>query len=178
MTYTRRTITETGCYLDNHRGHYLLRDMIWLAKEWGYIVSETESFALDMYEAHSGDENYPFQSIVELSDEALVWLNCGDNEGRDRAIRGQNSPPIIPEGYAWGWNDGDFGLYPYVLFSIGHEDSNGHSHIATEVTMMEARSILTQHNAREDVIERLLGQSPEDMALQAGGFIVTAIEPL
>ena len=111
MAYIRPIITETGCYLDNHRGHYITRDMIQLAVGYGFIIDPFAKFALDMYEDHDGPEEFPFESMVELADEALNWLNCGDNEGIDRAIKGQNSPPIIPEGYAWDWNDGDFGLY-------------------------------------------------------------------
>jgi hypothetical protein len=44
------TITETGCYLDNHRGHYITRDAILLAQGLGFIVGEFERFALDHYD--------------------------------------------------------------------------------------------------------------------------------
>jgi hypothetical protein len=109
---TERTIiTETGCYLDNHRGHYITRDMIWLAEGYGFILGEMESFVLDQYDELNANENYPTESLYALADEALEWLNVGENTGVDRPIRGQNSPPAIPEGTSWGWNDGDFGLY-------------------------------------------------------------------
>jgi hypothetical protein len=107
----RPTITETGCYLDNHRGHYITRDMILLAEEFGFILGEMESFVLDQYDEFNANENYPTESLYALADEALEWLNVGENTGVDRPIRGQNSPPAIPEGTSWGWNDGDFGLY-------------------------------------------------------------------
>ena len=172
----RITITETGCYLDSHRGHYMTRDMIWLAEEFGFIVGLSDKFVLAKYEECSHEKDYPYEVLVELADEARDWLNCGDNEGIDRAIKGQNSPPIIPEGHGWEWLDGDFGLYPYVLFNIGYEDNTGTVSIAKDATMPEARAYLKARGAKDDVIERLLGQSPEDMALQAGGFIVEAIE--
>jgi hypothetical protein len=113
MTTERRTFTEadTGCYLDNHRGHYITRDMIWLAEGFGFILGPLESFALAQYEAHGHEEDYPHESITDLADEALAWLNVGENTGIGRPIRGQNDPPAIPEGTSWGWNDGDFGLY-------------------------------------------------------------------
>ena len=148
-------ITETGCYLDNHRGHYIIRDVIWLAEGYNYIIDGMEKFTLDMYEDHCNDENYPFEELVSLCDAAIEWLNSGQNacmeccEGSHRAdwigpghvwetrenklgvviggswvicrscsgsgrgprIDGQNFPPRIPEGTAWDFNDGDFGLY-------------------------------------------------------------------
>ncbi len=107
----RQTITETGCYLDNHRGHYITRDMILLAEGYGFILGQFESFALEMYEDHSHEDNYPHEALTWLADEALEWLNIGENTGLDRPIKGQNNPPAIPEGTSWGWNDGDFGLY-------------------------------------------------------------------
>lgn len=212
------TENEVGCFLDNHRGHYIQRDLIQMACNFGFIIDPFAQFAIDMYEDHDGDQEFPFESLVELADHATDWLNSGQSKcltcegkgqiiivdtddgpmeypvpafpdetpvickdcsgsGRGPRISGQNFPPLIPEGYSWGWNDGDYGIYPYVLFNIGAENWSGHSHLADELTMPQARTLLNQHNAREDVIERLLGQSPEDMALQAGGFIVTAIDP-
>jgi hypothetical protein len=106
------TISETGCYLDNHRGHYISRDMIELAVGYGYIVGPFERFALDMYE-HAFDlpagVEYPHDTIVELADDAREWLNSG----QETRVPGQNFPPIIPAGTTWDWNDGDFGLYSY-----------------------------------------------------------------
>jgi hypothetical protein len=145
------TLTETGCYLDNHRGHYITRDVIELAIGWGFIIDPFAKFAVDMYQDHDGDEEFPFEALTELADEACKWLNSGqdkcrycdggfvdrskwanvdyipnhvwldkDNKwrckyctgtGRAPRIEGQNFPPIVPEGYAWDWFDGDFGLY-------------------------------------------------------------------
>ena len=106
---TTETITETGCYLDSHRGHYAVRDCILLAEEYGYILDGFKRFVLAQYDDHYHEEDYP--DLIELCDDAVAWLNCGENTGVDRPIRGQNSPPVIPAGYSWGWNDGDFGLY-------------------------------------------------------------------
>ena len=46
------TITEdqTGCWLDNHRGHYIVRDAIQLAQQWGYIIGPFEEYAVGMYD--------------------------------------------------------------------------------------------------------------------------------
>jgi hypothetical protein len=105
------TIDQAGCWLDNHRGHYIVRDMIDVAVEFGFIIGPFEKFTLGMYDEWNHEEEYPHESVIELSEEALNWLNCGDNDGIDRPIKGQNNPPVIPEGYAWQWFDGDFGLY-------------------------------------------------------------------
>ena len=74
------TITKTGCYLDSHRGHYITRDAIQLAEEWGFITGSFEKFALAMYEEHNNDEEYPFEALVELCDEAVNWLNSGQED--------------------------------------------------------------------------------------------------
>ncbi len=104
-------ITETGTYLDNHRGHYITRDAIEFAIGYGFIIGPLEKFVLDHYEDHGHDEDYPFDCIVELCDEAMAWLNCGENTGLDRPIKGQNNPPAIPADTYWSFNDGDFGLW-------------------------------------------------------------------
>lgn len=111
----RQTFTEAdcGCYLDNHRGHYITRDMIWLSEGFGFILGEMESFVLDKYDECSHEENYPHESVQYLADKALEWLNVGENSGINRPIPGQNNPPVIPENARWDWNDGDFGLYLY-----------------------------------------------------------------
>jgi hypothetical protein len=109
MTITRQTITETGCYLDNHRGHYLTRDVVELAIGYGFIVGEFERFALDQYEDHNHQNGYPHEALTDLADEARAWLNAGQ---LDR-VTGQNFPPIIPADHAWDWFDGDFGLYSF-----------------------------------------------------------------
>lgn len=102
------TITETGCYLDSHRGHYLARDVVYLAQGFGFIVDPFAQWTLDTYEAHSHEESYPSETVYEYADEAVAWLN----NGQDERLSGQNFPPIIPDGYAWEYNEGDFGLYP------------------------------------------------------------------
>jgi len=75
------TITDTGCYLDNHRGHYITRDAIMLAQSFGFIVGPFEEWAVSTYESVKlgdiGDAEYPFEALVELCDEAVAWLNSG-----------------------------------------------------------------------------------------------------
>jgi hypothetical protein len=113
MTIERTILREhdAGCWLDSHRGHYINRDMILLAVELGFIIDPFVRYALLHYDDDMTDENFPVEGMYDVAEFALDWLNIGENTGRDRPIPGQNNPPAIPEGYAWAWNDGDFGLY-------------------------------------------------------------------
>jgi hypothetical protein len=134
------TISDTGCYLDNHRGHYIVRDMIELAQGFGFIVGPFEQFAITSYQDNNHHEDYPHEALIELGDAALEWLNSGQvncdtchgtgkavngwidadgvsrcrmctGTGRGPRIKCQNFPPRLSDGYAWQWFDGDFGLY-------------------------------------------------------------------
>jgi len=101
-----------GCYFDSHRGHYIQHDLIvWACDDLGYIIDPMARYVIDRYDSDSHAEDYPHECLVEIVDEITYWLNNGPNEGLDRAIKGQNSPPIITPGSYWGWNDGDYGLY-------------------------------------------------------------------
>jgi hypothetical protein len=136
------TEDQTGCWLDNHRGHYITRDAIELAVEFGFIIGPFEQYAVSMYDSaqEGGSEaEYPHEGMIELCDEAVAWLNTGQGEclncngtgevidmlnhkvickacsgsGRGDRIAGQNFPPKVPEGYIWAFEDGDFGLWKY-----------------------------------------------------------------
>jgi hypothetical protein len=73
------TLTEAqaGCWLDNHRGHYITRDAIELAVEYGFIIGPFEQFALSMYQDHNHEDGYPHEGLTELCDDAVAWLNSG-----------------------------------------------------------------------------------------------------
>jgi hypothetical protein len=75
------TITETGCYLDSHRGHYITRDAIQLAQGWGYIIDPFAQWAIDTYEEMAylaaDPKEYPHEALSELCDHAVEWLNSG-----------------------------------------------------------------------------------------------------
>jgi len=134
------TDIDAGCYLSNSRGHYMSRDVIQFAVSEGYIIGLFEQWAVETYDDHSHTENYPVEAIIELCDDAIDWLNSGQDDcpdcngtgldpegwvatdgsrrcktctgtGRGPRIAGQNFPPRIPDGYEWAMWDGDFGLY-------------------------------------------------------------------
>lgn len=130
-----QTLTEAnaGCWLDGGlRGHRIARDVVWLARDWGFIIDGMAGFAVDSYDDHSHEDGYPMEELIELSSEAVDWLNSGQETcdvcggsgttaghlcracsctGRGPRVAGQNFPPRIPDGYRWDFNDGDFGLY-------------------------------------------------------------------
>lgn len=80
-------------YLANHRGHYIVRDVINFAKDQGFPVDPFLQFTLDMYEEHY--EAIPCGSLDEVVTDAEDWLN-------------ENLPL---DGHYWAFNDGDFGLW-------------------------------------------------------------------
>jgi hypothetical protein len=93
---TDGTAFEPGCYIDSHHGHYAIPGVITLARKLGYEVSPETDAILARYDTDSHEPDYPGERVIEESDAAIEWLN--DNQAR--------------EGFAWAWNDGDFGLYP------------------------------------------------------------------
>ena len=80
MNTTVITEDQTGCWLDNHRGHYISRDVIELAVEFGFIIGPFEQYAVSKYDTDSHTEDYPNEGITELCDEAVEWLNSGQDE--------------------------------------------------------------------------------------------------
>jgi len=71
---------DIGCHLDNHRGHYIQRDVIELAVGYGYIIGGFDQFVINLYESHSHYEDYPHEELTELCDAAIEWLNSGQHE--------------------------------------------------------------------------------------------------
>jgi hypothetical protein len=194
---------HTGCFLDSHHGHYITRNVIQLAQGWGFIVDPFAQFAISKYESNGGDEDYPHETLQELCDDAIAWLNSGQDKcgscngskrcfwvdgkhiksgvickgcsgsGRGPRIAGQNFPPVIPEGFEWSFNDGDFGLYPTILFDIWDADTR--QMIGQDEPMNEARKTLREAGLVDgETMERLLGQLPDDIALTMAGFTVEA----
>jgi hypothetical protein len=100
-------VTDLGCHLDGAvRGQHVTRDVVILAQDLGFILDGFKEWALETYDEHSSDDEYPHEALSSLCDDAVSWLNCGDD-----APEGQNLPPIVPDGASWEFSDGDFGLY-------------------------------------------------------------------
>ena len=87
---------EPGCYIDSHQGHYAIPGVVRFAERAGRPVDSEMASLLARYDEHSHEAEFDMEAIIEESDRAIEWLN--DNHAVD--------------GHGWGWNDGDFGLYP------------------------------------------------------------------
>lgn len=99
---------QSGCYIDSHMGHYAIPESIKIAVSFGFHIDPFAQFALDAYDSFYFEDNYPSESLIELSDEAIDWLNSTPT----MHWSGDARPPVRPENTYWGWNDGDFGLWP------------------------------------------------------------------
>lgn len=88
--------TTPGCYIDSHHGHYAIPAMIQFAHGHGFPLDPFAKFTLIAYDNHYHMDEYPTGAMDELATEAETWMN-------------DNHPT---PGHSWGWNYGDFGLYP------------------------------------------------------------------
>jgi len=83
MNTTVITEDQTGTWLGNQRGHYIGRDTIQMAVEYGFIIGPFEQYAVAMYDSanEGGSEaEYPHEGMSELCDEAVAWLNSGQDD--------------------------------------------------------------------------------------------------
>lgn len=99
MTPIKLTSSHAGCLFDSHsRGHYIVPTVIEYADDLGRPTDPFVKYALFRYSTdhHLNADEFPHEALIEESDKAIQWMN--DN--------------CAPEGYAFDWNDGDFGLYP------------------------------------------------------------------
>lgn len=92
----QNTKPEPGCYIDSHLGHYAHAECVKLAIAFGMPIDPFADWAIQKYDDCSHESEYPNEAIHELCDEAEAFLN------ERQAV----------DGHYWGWNDGDFGLYP------------------------------------------------------------------
>lgn len=94
-------VPESGCYVDSHYGQYAVARAIQVAEGFGWDDAEARDLA-SRHLACMGPSNAEpldvdeFERLMSAADDAEAWLN----------------DHIVLAGHAWGWNDGDFGLYP------------------------------------------------------------------
>lgn len=91
---------EPGCYVDSHWGQYAVARAIQVAGDFGWDDAEARDLASRHLAAQGPKTGEPlnvdeFERLIDAADDAEAWLN-------DHAT---------VAGHAWGWNDGDFGLY-------------------------------------------------------------------
>lgn len=108
---------EPGCYIDSRHGHYAIPAMVRLAVDHGFVLDSFAAYVLSRYERDCHEDTYPTEGLYELAQEAGDWFNSSSDPrfpgiSNPGHVKGQNPAPVRPDGCTWGWNDGDFGLYP------------------------------------------------------------------
>lgn len=88
-------IFAPGCYFDSHHGHYIVPMIVRFAGDYGFGIDAEVQDALDRYDGHSHEEDFPAEMLIEVSEEAINFLN----------------EKCVLHAHTWQWNDGDFGLY-------------------------------------------------------------------
>lgn len=95
----RATPDNAGCWIDGHWGQYGCARLVELADSYGYPGKADIADASDILASmgpsdHEADPE-AWEHIHDAADSAEEWLN--DN--------------IAPEGYSFGWYDGEFFLW-------------------------------------------------------------------
>lgn len=125
-------ITNTGCYIDSCNGHYAIPAMIRWSYSMGYLPDPFLDYTLAQYDEDHYSVIYPTEALHAVANEIEAWLN-------GVPTRGQNPPPEIPDGYGWGWQDGDFGLWPI-------EDDGESTKILVPITLNDSEDPQTIHD--------------------------------
>ena len=102
----KATPEDAGCYVDGHWGQYAVAHMVSRAEEFGYADADVTELA-DRHIASMGpsgaesltDDEY--EILSDASDDVENWLN-------------EN---IAPEGYSFGWFEGEFYLWSDKLWT-------------------------------------------------------------
>lgn len=98
MTATPIEPPEPGCYVEGHWGQYGIARVVQIAcAEYEWPNPDAADLA-DRHLASMGPSTEPdlsadeFDLLVSAADDAEAWLN----------------KHVSAEGYAWGWDDGEF----------------------------------------------------------------------
>lgn len=92
--------SSAGCWIEGSWGHYAAMRLCEIAESLGWPIDpESKALVANYADATSEDS----ETVYELADEAEEWLN--DN--------------AAPEGYGFGWADGEFMLWPLSVWMEG-----------------------------------------------------------
>jgi hypothetical protein len=101
----RATVADAGCWVDGHWGWRGIARVVEIARDFGFTLTDDETDDLAAYDA---DDDAPYtpdtwatvhDTVSALADDAEQWLT--DN--------------VAPDGYCFGWDDGEFFLSPTEL---------------------------------------------------------------
>jgi len=101
-TIIKATPGDAGCYVDGWWGQYGTARMIRVASSFGYRSAGLITLASKHLDS-MGPSTSPgltddeYEQLLDASDEVEEWLNAN----------------VAPEGYSFGWHDGEFFLQSY-----------------------------------------------------------------
>jgi hypothetical protein len=104
-TTTKASPTDAGCWIDGHWGQYSVARMVDIAMAHGYRDEEVTGLAARML-AHMGP-NMGRTDIADLTDDEHESLSWAADE-----VEQWLNDNVAPEGYSFGWHDGEFFLQP------------------------------------------------------------------
>ena len=90
---TKATADNAGCWVDGARGWAAPIHMVDIAVERGWPITDEDQEILDLVKDRRGDCDR--ETWQELCDDVESWLN----------------DHVAPEGFSFGWHDGDFVLW-------------------------------------------------------------------
>ncbi|MGH3608880.1 MAG: hypothetical protein ACRDRD_12435 [Pseudonocardiaceae bacterium] len=102
MTVVKADPKDYGCWIEGHWGQYGPARMVLIAADYGYEDQQIVAIARRHMDecVHPGKDN----EITEDEHEALSW-------GAD-SIETWLNDNVAPEGYSFGWHDGEFFFEP------------------------------------------------------------------
>ncbi|MFY1620061.1 hypothetical protein [Micromonospora sp. WMMD736] len=107
--------SDAGCWIDGHWGQYATVRLMSLAVERGWRLSDEDDAIFLRLHVSAGSPSSPeasdgdWEALYEqggLADQAEAWLN----------------DHVAPEGFVFGWHDGEFFLWPVHVWHWQGDD--------------------------------------------------------
>lgn len=91
-TLTPATADDAGCWVDGLHGWRSIPQMIDIAVSRGWPIEPSDDVILELY---GRDGTMGAEAVAEIAEDALTFMN----------------ESIAPQGFAFGWYEGDFMLW-------------------------------------------------------------------
>ena len=112
MTITKATPADSGCYCDGHWGQYAGAHVILRATEFGY--DDEQAIALAQKKLA---EMFPTNGPELTDDEWEILLGHGGALDDCESWLNDN---VAPDGYSFGWFEGEFYLWSDATWDEGY----------------------------------------------------------
>lgn len=99
------TVVETGCWIAGHHGWRANLEVVAIAEAFGFVVEGADQTMLAHYANDTYEADLPDGTTVDVAD----WI-IGIGGLVDQATDYLNT--LVPDGYRFGWYDGEFFLWP------------------------------------------------------------------